>query len=376
MNNVTLVLVKSSKADNDPRLIKEIRSIKKLKHANLNILSWNRNNEETDTHIEINGTRRELNLRAPISGFMIIFFWPVWWLYILFWLLRMNWDIVHAVNYDSVFPALIAAKLKRKPVIYEILDTTYDVYALPKVIRSFFLFTDKVFMRFSDAIILVDENQIKQFGVIPNSNIYIIYDSALDVFNKRLVNEKDGNFIILYVGVLYKKRRLNLDKLCYVVQNLQGVQLLIAGYGDLVEDIKKWADESKGKIKFIGRINYLEALKLSLDADALVVLRDPSVRINKFICGSKIWEAMMCGKPILVNKGTSTAEKVLKENCGLVVDANNVEKIKAAIIKLRDNPKLCKKLGTNARKAYEQKYGWEIMERRLIALYTRLTHSG
>ena len=31
--------------------------------------------------------------------------------------------------------------------------------------------------------------------------------------------------------------------------------------------------------------------------------------------------------------------------------------------------KLCKELGANGRKAYEERYSWEIMEQRLLALY-------
>ena len=47
-------------------------------------------------------------------------------------------------------------------------------------------------------------------------------------------------------------------------------------------------------------------------------------------------------------------------------------KIKEVIIKLRDHPELCVKLGANARKAYEQRYSWEIMEQRLVTLYQEL----
>ena len=81
----------------------------------------------------------------------------------------------------------------------------------------------------------------------------------------------------------------------------------------------------------------------------------------------------MCGKPIIANEGTSTAIKVSQENCGLVVDANNIVEIREAIVKLRDNPTLCQELGVNARKAYEQKYGWPIMEQQLMNLYDELT---
>ena len=376
-NNINITLIKASNPDDDPRLIKEINSIKKFGFK-ITMLCWNRGNEISDNYFEItdNYSVKRFNFRAPIGPATVIFFWPIWWLYMLFWLLRMNWDIVHVLNYDSALPALIAGKLKNKPVIYEILDTTYDAPSIPNVIRKIFVFFDRLLMFFSDAVILVDENQIEQFCSIPNLRLFIIYDSALDIFGKySFQNRKihNGDIIILYVGSLSRRRHLNLDKLCSAIQGLKGVRLLIAGYGDLVGDIKEWANQSNGAINFIGRIDYSEALKMSLQADALVVLRDSNIRANKYICGSKIWEAMMSGKPILVNKGTSTADKVDKENCGLVVDANNVEEIKDAIIKLRDNPELCEELGANGRRAYEERYSWEIMEKRLLDLYRELT---
>jgi hypothetical protein len=49
------------------------------------------------------------------------------------------------------------------------------------------------------------------------------------------------------------------------------------------------------------------------------------------------------------------------------------EKIKEAIIKQRDDWALCEELGANARKAYEERYSWEIMERRLVDIYQELT---
>ena len=375
-NKITIALIKSHEPDKDPRLIKEIESIKKFGYK-INMVCWNRSNKNSDNHFEItnNYTAKKFNFRVR-DGFASVIFWPIWWLYVLFWLLRMNCDIIHVLNYNSVLPALIAGKLKKKPIIYEIMDTSYDALMISHILKQIIIYFDKLFMRFSDAIILVDENQIKQFGGIPNSNISIIYDSASDIFDEYSPQSRktiDNDFVILYVGVLYKIRHLNLDKLCHVVQSLKGVRLLIAGYGDLVEDIKEWTAQSKGTIEFIGRVDYSEALKMSLEADALVVLRDSNIRTNKYICGSKLWEAMMCGKPILVNRGTSTADKVRKENCGLVVDANNIEEIKETIIKLRDNPELCEELGANGRRAYEERYSWGIMEHRLLVLYQELT---
>jgi len=372
MVNAVVTLIKFSDPNTDPRLIKEIAALKKNGYR-INILCKNRllngNLNATDSC-----NVKEFNIETK-EGLKSIIFWPIWWLFVTYWLTKIDCDIIHAQNYSSILPALIIGKLKNKVVIYEILDTSYDAINLPFNLRSAIIFFDKLLMRFSNAIILADENQIIQFNGIPNANISIIYDSALDIYQDYSSQSDEidnGIFEILYVGVLYKIRHLNLDKLSRAVCDIDGVRLTIAGYGDLVEDIKKWESNSKGKIKFIGRISYTESLRLSLRADALIVLRDSAIRTNRYICGSKIWEAMMCGKPILVNSGTSTADKVNAEECGLIVNADEIQEIRDAIVAMRDNPQLCKELGSNARRSYEERYSWDLMEARLINLYINL----
>jgi glycosyltransferase involved in cell wall biosynthesis len=77
----------------------------------------------------------------------------------------------------------------------------------------------------------------------------------------------------------------------------------------------------------------------------------------------------MCKKPILVNDGTTMAEIVREENCGIIVPYGDVNAIKQAIMRLRDDPQLAKQLGANGRRAYEQKYSWAIMKERQLAVY-------
>jgi glycosyltransferase involved in cell wall biosynthesis len=141
----------------------------------------------------------------------------------------------------------------------------------------------------------------------------------------------------------------------------------------MAEEIREMAARLPDKLEFIGKISYQEVIKRGLTADLFFVLRDPVLPFYRYICGSTLFNAMICGKPILVNRGTSTTKKVTQENCGLVVNSGDVREIKQAIIKLRDNPQLCRDLGANARKAYEQRYGWEIMGQRLVNLYNELT---
>jgi len=100
---------------------------------------------------------------------------------------------------------------------------------------------------------------------------------------------------------------------------MEGVGLIFAGEGDLVKKIKAFGLEMPDKIQYVGWIPYDKVLEMSYEADLLFSLRDANPPVQKYICGSKFLEAIMCGKPILVNKGTSTAIKVSKEKCGIDV---------------------------------------------------------
>jgi glycosyltransferase involved in cell wall biosynthesis len=275
------------------------------------------------------------------------------------------------VNFPSVIPAIIASRLKNRPIIYDVEDTYADQLnvGMLDIVRLLGIMIERLSMKFVNAVVLVDDIQVEEFRGIPNPHLAVIYDSPsplLSYFVK--ASEKDA-FTIFYAGYLDQSRHLHIQAIIEAVGTIEGVRVIFAGEGDLVEGLKAKEIETHCKIQYIGWIPYAKALEMTYKSDLLFSLREPTPPVQKYICGSKFLEAIMCGKPILVNKGTSTASKVHKENCGLVVDANNIEEIEKAIIKLKENPELCQQLGVNGRKAYEQRYSWEIMKHRLISLY-------
>ena len=315
--------------------------------------------------------------KAP-TGLRLLFYLPIWWFFVFIWLLRRDWDVVDAIDFHSIIPALVAAKIKRKPVIYEIADVYEDMIMLPEVLRTFFIMVDKFFMRFSNAIIIDTEARITEFNGIPNKNINAIYlNSSPDFYIKKdlFLNPslKGKEFTIFFAGTILKNRKQNIDKIFHAIKDFSDIKLIIAGYGDQVEEIKKIIHERPDKAQFIGKINYNEVIEKTMACDLLFALYDPIVPNTRYSISSKVLEAMMCGKPILVSKGTATADIVQKEKNGLVVDPNNPEEIKNAILKLKNNPQLGRQLGNNGRKAYEQFYNHDIMKQRLLALYEKLS---
>ena len=110
----------------------------------------------------------------------------------------------------------------------------------------------------------------------------------------------------------------------------------------------------------------------SLNADILFAFYDPQIPANRYASPNKLFEAMMCGKPIITNAETTATKIVETENCGVVVPYGDVEAIKDTILKLKNNADLRERLGKNGRRAYEERYGWGIMEERLLKAYANL----
>lgn len=374
MTKKRVIVITAHSLDRSTRATKVIKTLTNSGYL-VTLLCWDRGLKISRSEREEAGDfwkEVRLKLKAPWGKKALPLF-PIWWCFVLFRLMATPCDIVHAGEFTSIPPAVIAGKLKRKPVIYEMMDTYADTMLLPEIIRNAWIKIDKLFMWLASSVVLADEAQIDEVGGIPNSKVVAIYDSPDTVSKVDLTHQKNDICTLFFAGLLFSGKALNLDKVFTAIKDIEGIKIVIAGHGDLVDEIKEWSCKMPDKIQFIGEITHAEVLERSAKADLLFVLRDPIVPVNKYIYGSKVLEAMMCGTPILVNKGTSTANKVHEENCGLVVDAKNIEEIKEAIIKIRDNPELCEELGANARKAYEQRYSWRIMEQRLVSLYQDLT---
>jgi len=373
MGKKGVILIRSSSPDQDIRIPKEIRAL--WKEYDVTVIGWNRWKKEIDLNSQLSECKYNLvlfNFKSPF-GKTILAFLPIWWCFILSYLICHKWDIVHIINLDSLFPAIIASKLKKKKLIYELLDTYEDTINLNEHFRKSLIWLDEFLMRFVDAIIFADDEQMNEFTEIPDLEIITMYDSPpTEILNYNLPKRINDRFTLFYAGVLQRDRQLNIDKIIAAIQNIDNIQLLIAGYGDLVKDLVRLEAKYPDKLKFLGKLEYSDVIKHCFNSDLMFVLRNPIVPVYKYICGSTLFNAMICGTPIIVNSGTSTSNKVVTENCGLVIDASDIEALKRALVELRDKPELRKKLGINARNAYIHKYNWQIMETRLLSLYSKL----
>jgi glycosyltransferase involved in cell wall biosynthesis len=376
MDKKRVALIRTNLTDRDPWLEKEIDALQRGGYA-VTLVAWDRECKKTPMQPPaVSGYEEKLlKFRAP-WGIKVLPLLPIWWVFLFFTLLKTRCDIIQAIDLDSIMPAEMAARLKGKPVIYQVYDIYVDRTAAPKVIRAIAIFWEKLFMRFATAVQLSNETQAKEVNGIPNKNVVAVYNPAPDYLKGKNppANEK---FTLLYAGVLYRSRGAHLDKVFQAIKDIDGVKLVIAGYGDMEDEVKKWVKDSNGKAVFLGRLTYQQVLEQTIASDLLFGLYTVTTPTVKYAASAnKLMEAMMAKKPILVTRDTAMADLATTEDFGIAVDPENVSEIRQAILTLKNDTALYRRCAENARRAYERTYNPEVMEKRLLGLYAKILNKG
>jgi glycosyltransferase involved in cell wall biosynthesis len=295
----------------------------------------------------------------------------IWWIYEFIFLFKNEWDIVHSCDFDTLIPAILVAKIKKKKLVYDIFDVYGDMITstnIPNPLLNMLKFLEEFSIRFADVTILADISRKNQLKNAEFKKMVIIMNTPKSEVNSSLKNDND-EFIIFYGGLIAKER--GLLQMIKAITDILDIKLIIAGYGyDEAELIPIF--EKEKNIEFLGRVSHHKILECTKNADLLFALYDPTIPNNKYASPNKLFEAMLCEKPVIVNEGTSMADIVKEEKCGIIVHYDDIKEIKDAVVAIKNDKKLKITLGKNSRKAYDNKYNWSIMEKRLKNIYREL----
>jgi glycosyltransferase involved in cell wall biosynthesis len=233
-----------------------------------------------------------------------------------------------------------------------------------KKLSTFINSLEEIFAENSDVLLAVSDKMFLTFRKKPRNCVTIMNCSKDRMINRSRV-ETNG-FKLLFSGNIRPKRGLEI--LPNIVMDLKDTELIIIGR---VEN-KKLLNDITGipNIKYLGYLDHNKVIDLEASSDVMIALYDSNLQTqHKYGMANKILEAMMCGLPIITN----IAHEIVKDTgCGIIVEYDNVEQIRKAIISLRDNRELRKKLGNNGRKAFLEKYNWTTMEKKLYKIYEDL----
>lgn len=371
VNDKTVLFVASYA--NCPRVWKMASALSK-NNKKVTIIEWDRSSKLPSSEMSNKISVYRMKLKAPY-GARLLFLVPVWWAYVSLLLLVKRFDVIQPQNLDNLMVSMFISRSKGMKIVYDMADFYADAY-IPqnlRALRHFVTWIENTLIAFNDATIVVDDVRLKQVNV-HKKNFSIIYNTPPDLFQEVYHNYKeksniDSSLTLFYAGILDKDR--GLDTIFNAIQGITDVNLVVAGFGRLECEIPKML-RNKFNIKFLGRISYEEVLDLTLQSDCVIGFYDPSVTNNLFASPNKLFEAMMCKKPIIVNDGTSLSSFVKREKCGFVVKFGDVKELHDLIESIKNNKSLLDQYGRNGRVAYENKYNWKLMESRLLSVYENL----
>ena len=360
------------------RMLLFLRSFKIVKTLvkkgyKVEILTWDRTGKKPKIeHIEgcVVHNFRFKPLNSQIWG--LIPCYVIWCLYIFFFLLRNVADIYHPENLCNLISVIPIKIITKKKIIYDIADFTAGSFNWPELIRKFLAYLENFCIQFTDGVIIVDEHRRVEINESKVKRLSVVMNCSPDLMNKIKVEREQSKFIIYYGGLIAE--RTGIRYICEAIRDIENIELIIAG-----------SDEAKmmsilgaqSNIQFVGLLTKEESLRQTCNADVICAFYDPKIPIYRLASPNKLFDALMCGKPIIANsEAMPVANIVRKENCGLLVPYGNILELRDAILKLMKDSNLRTKMGENGRKAFEKEYNWMVMERRLIALYDQIVDTN
>lgn len=285
-------------------------------------------------------------------------------------------DVIHCHDFDTLAIGIMLKRKLKIPLIYD----AHEIYGymiartLPLRIASIFLWLEKRLVPKTDRIINVYEAQKRYFSTITDRPISIIMNCKPLQSMEYQPADNEGNFTVLYIGVLHKGRAIPM--LVQAVKRLPGVHCIIGGIGhpDYVQALKEECSRISN-VTFLGRVPLDEVILMTMKTDVVFCMFDPGDPNSLIGMPNKLFEAMVCGRPIICTRGTYSGELTEREEVGLAVEYSE-QALKEAIIKLRDNPELRERLGRNALEAAIAKYNWQKEEVKLLELYKSLQNES
>ena len=287
-----------------------------------------------------------------------------------------RFDVVHCHDLDTL---QAGAWLKKKLGVKLIYDA-HEIFGymiagdMTKFVVNIAFKMEKKMMKHVDHIITVNEQLKEYFRSISKKPITVVMNCK-DMISEMYKPPRNNAFTVSHIGNLHRKRLF--PEIIDVLGGVDNIRFVIAakkGNMKLYQEVEKAASKYDN-VDFLGEIPFDQVVPRTFEADVVLYTIDPAYEVARIATPNKLFEAMVCGRPIVSTRATLAGKITEALQSGLVVEYD-ISAIKGALLKLRDDPALCEKLGRNAFNAAETKYNWSIMAKKLLNVYKYLSYEA
>ncbi|PWD97579.1 glycosyltransferase [Marinilabilia rubra] len=311
----------------DNRVHKITLSLMKL---GLDVYKTGRNYPKTKPNTKRPGHEKRFNL--PFKNGPL--FYAFLNIYTFFFLLFKPYDIIWAVDMDTLPAARLACYIKKKPVVFDSHEYFSESPELKnrKRVKKIWRFLEKTFIPGADFFITVSPGLIKLYK--QNMGLDFTLVRNLPLKNKQNIHPllKSDTPTILYQGALNLGR--GISQTIEAMQFLPGYKFIIVGRGDCTRELKKLSKELnlEDQVNFVGAVPF-EKLPKYQKGVLLGMCIHEKIGLNYYYAlPNRLFDFIQAGIPVICNDFPDMSAVVSKYNTGLIIE-NLTPKLLAEKIK-------------------------------------------
>jgi len=274
--------------------------------------------------------------------------------------------------------------LTNKKILFDLYVSTYDtmvfdrkVTASHTLLAKWFRFADRLAMKLADKIILETRDHINNYAEkfrIPKEKFFHIFlglNENLFTYDARS-KKKKNDFLVHFHGeyapfhgveyILKAAQLLQDEKICF----------RIIGTGITYEkDMKLAADLGLTNIEFIDWIPYEFLAAAMSEADCCLGFFGINPRAERILT-NKVIETLAVGKPLITGCNQPVQELLEHNKNALLIKKGDPEELAAAILRLKEDPSLRKKIAKNGHIVFKKNCSLKMFSQKLKMLIEEL----
>lgn len=304
-------------------------------------------------------------------------------------LLQTSADIYHAHDVSGLPATYIAAKLRRKPLIFDAHEMPLHEHPASalgrsrRVINKFLGVLLKYMIPRCAGVITVSPPIAREISTcykLPKVTLVRNIPEYQDVQSTNRLRQalglKPEARIALYQGYLQLSR--GLDKLVYAAKFLEpGNVIIVMGksVGNVQAELEALIAREgvADRIKIAPAVPYAELLEWTTSADVGLIIYEPAYSLNmRYALPNKFFEYLMAGLPVLITRLDAMVELVQSKDVGRVLPSLEPADVGEAINQMLADASGLARQRANARQVARNEFCWEQERAQLIGLYQEI----
>jgi glycosyltransferase involved in cell wall biosynthesis len=301
-------------------------------------------------------------------------------LWLFFYLLFSKMDGIHSNDLDTLLPAFLVSKLRKKKLVYdthEYFTGVPELLSRPRV-RKFWRFIEgSIFPKLKHIFTVNDsiaDLYEQDYGNRPSvmRNIPLRKQAIYQPKTRAELGLPPEKFILILQGSGINVDR-GAEEALLMMKHLTNCILIILGSGDVLDVLKKMAHDEgiSDKVMFFPRMPYDEMMHYTRVADLGLTL-DKDTNINyRFSLPNKLFDYIHAEIPVLCSDLPEVKHIVKTYDIGIVALNHHPENLAKEVDALREDPHRIEQLRTNCTMA-RLKLSWENEVQALRRVYSEI----